>query len=131
MQCFRHQISDLRKGSLNLLSVVVLQICFIGLVFSFAVLPACSQNVYACIGSDVLKGIKGVATVIIDAISSLKVPQQLADRFTVMLTARYKTTLHRNAPGSSDDLHLHPIEVLVLTGTAVPDTLLLSTTYTG
>src|SRR5437764_14030591 len=37
-----------------------------------------------------------------------------------MLTARYKTTLHRNAPGSSDDLYLHAIEVLVLTGTASP-----------
>src|SRR3982751_5082796 len=37
-----------------------------------------------------------------------------------MFTARHKTTLHRNAPGSSDNLHLHAIEVLVLTGTASP-----------
>src|SRR3954465_14183189 len=34
-----------------------------------------------------------------------------------MFTARHKTALHRNAIGCSDDLHLHPIEVLVLAGT--------------
>src|SRR4051812_34157951 len=120
MQCFRHQVSDLRKRGFNLFSVVVLQKCFIGLVFSCGVLPACSQDVYACIGSDVLKGIAGIATIIIDTISFFEVPQQLTDGLTVMFTAGYKTALHRDAPGSSDDLHLHAIEVLVLTGTASP-----------
>ena len=120
MQRLRHQVSDLRKRGFNLFSVVVLQKCLVGLIFSFAVLPACRQDVYACIGSNVLKGIAGIATIIIDTISLLKVPQQLTDGFTVMFTARYKTTLHRNAPGSSDDLYLHAIEVLVLTGTASP-----------
>src|SRR4051812_16168801 len=120
MQCFRHQVSDLRKRGFNLFSVVVLQKCLVGLVFSFAVLLACRQDVYACIGSNILKSIAGIATVIIDTVSLLKVPQQLTDGLTVMLTARHKTTLHRYAPGSSDNLHLHAIEVLVLTGTASP-----------
>src|SRR3954451_23735152 len=120
MQGFRHQVSDLRKRGFNLFSVVVLQKCFIGLVFSFGVLPACGQDVYTCIGSNVLKGIESITTIIIDTISFFEVPQQLANGFTVMFTARYKTALHRDAPGSSDDLHLHPIEVLVLTGTASP-----------
>src|SRR3954468_13156333 len=78
------------------------------------------QDVYTCISSNVLQGIAGIATIIIDTISRLKVPQQLANGLTVMFTAGYKTALHRDAPGSSDDLHLHAIEVLVLTGTASP-----------
>src|SRR3954469_9223928 len=117
MQCFGHQISNAGKRSFNVFSIVILQICFIGLVFSFGVLLACRQDVYACIGSNVLKSIAGVATVIIDTISWLKVPQQLTNGFTVMLTAGYKAALYGNASGCGDDLHLHSIKVLVLTGT--------------
>src|SRR3954469_15398003 len=98
----------------------MLQPCFIRLVFSFAVLLACGQDVDACISSNVLKAIIGVATIIIDTVSPFEVPQQLTNGFTVMLTARHKTALYRYAPGSSDDLHLHSIEVLPFAGTESP-----------
>src|SRR4051794_19004166 len=79
---------------------------------------SCVQSdVYACIGSNVLKSIAGVATIIIDTVSWLKVPQQLTNGFTVMLTAGHKAAFYRNTSGCGDDLHLHSIEVLPFAGT--------------
>src|SRR5437764_1362436 len=103
MQCFGHQVSDLGKGGFHLFSVVILQICLIRLVFSLAVLLACSQDIAFCIRSYVIKGIEGITTVIINTASLFEVPQQLADGLTVMFTARYKTTPYRNDIGCCDD----------------------------
>jgi hypothetical protein len=47
MQSFGHQVSNLRKGSFNGFSVVILQPSLIKLVFSFGVFLACGQDIYA------------------------------------------------------------------------------------
>ena len=120
MQGSRHQVRNLRKARFDVFSIVIFQPCFIRLVFSFTVFLACTKNGYTCISRYILKGITGIATILIDALSRLKVLQQLADCFTVMLTTRHKTALYRNALSGGDDLHLDSIEVLVLTGTIPP-----------